>query len=462
VQGAGGEAWGGYLGRIRGAGGTEAQQRIFYTALYRAFHMPTAFTDVNGAYRGFDRAVRQAEGTYYTDFSLWDSFRTVHPLYNLIARGEQTDMMRSLLAMAEAGGAFPRWPSGVGYTNCMFGTPADMTIAEAWLKGIDGFDVEASYAILRETATTGPPKGCRFGGRNGLAAYIEHGYCPSDVMNKSVAASLEYAYADHSLSLLARALGKEEDAAMFAERADNYKPLWNPETRYLQPRDSQGTFQKDFKPHLLTYIDFDGKYTDAYVEGSAEQWRWAAPFDPEGLVGLWPDRESFVAALETYFENATPGIGWWNPGPYYWHGNEPYIPAVYLFNAAGRPDLTQKWVRWIMERKYQDNYTGLDGNDDGGTLSSWYVMSSLGFLPIAGTARYEIGSPVFDGAVLELGDGRTLTVRVENNSAEHVYVQRVAINGVELAGATFSHDQIAEGGEIHFVMGPKPRVAGEN
>ncbi|MBX3176537.1 MAG: GH92 family glycosyl hydrolase [Candidatus Hydrogenedentes bacterium] len=452
------DRWEERLGRIRIEGGTESQRRIFYTALYRAFQMPTTFNDVNGEYTGFDKAVHTVEegATYYTDMSLWDSFRTVHPLYNLIARGDQRDMMASLVAMGKAGGSLPRWPSGAGYTNCMFGTPADIAVSEAWLKGVRDFDIEAAYEMMRRTATTGPPEGTRFRGREGLAEYRAHGYCPSDVMSESVSATLEYAWCDHALSLLAADLGRAEDAALFAKGAHAYRNLWDPDRQFFVPRDSTGSFAEVFDPLVLSYTDSGRKYTRDFVEGSPMMWRWAVPFDGEGLVALFPNPEKFVAELEDYLKKSNRGAGKWHPGVHYWHGNEPYFHAAYLFNAAGRPDLTGKWVRHILETKYTDDYVGLDGNDDGGTMSAWYVFSALGFYPIAGTPRYEIGAPLFPRAAIDLGNGSELVVIAENAGPENPFVQSIHLNGKHLLETHLMHDAIADGGELRFKMGPRP------
>ncbi|GMW01777.1 MAG: hypothetical protein AMXMBFR84_29140 [Candidatus Hydrogenedentota bacterium] len=452
------DAWDERLGRIQIQGGTETQQRIFHTALYRAFHMPTAFNDVNGEYTGFDRAVHNALGfTYYTDMSLWDTCRTAQPLYYLIARSEARDMMISLVEMAKAGGCLPRWPSGAGYTNCMLGTPADIAVTEAYLKGIRGFDAEAAYQFMRQTALSGKPEGTRFAGREGLEHYLDYGYCPSDKMRESVAATLEFACEDNAIALLAKALGHDADADVFANHAQNYRNVWNPQRQFFDAKDSTGRFQKEFNPLKLTYTDRGGRYTHAYVEGSAWQWRWFVPHDPEGLVSLFKSKEYFVEELNTFFAKSNSNVGNWNPGPYYWHGNEPDIHAVYLFNAAGRPDLTQKWVRHILNAKYSDDYVGLDGNDDGGTLSSWYVFSALGFYPVCGTTRYEIGSPLFSRAVINMGDAK-LTVSAPRNSPENIYVQHVQLNGNTLDRWWFTHDEIAQGGTLTFEMGPHPII----
>lgn len=450
--------WDQHLARIQIEGGSEQQRRIFTTALYRTLQMPTTFNDVDGQYTGFDRTVHTVApgATYYTDFSLWDSFRTVHPLYNLIARKEQREMMTSLVEMGKAGGCLPRWPSGAGYTNCMFGTPADVAVSEAYLKGVRDFDIEAAYGMMRQTALTGKPEWSKFAGREGLEYYLQYGYCPSDKMSDAVSATLEYSWCDHALSLLAKELGKTDDAEIFKKHAKSYRNVWDPKRLFFVPRDSAGVFTDMFDPLVLSYTDSGRKYTEDFVEGSAMMWRWGVPFDGEGLVSLFPSREQFVAELEDYFKQSNATAGEWNPGSHYWHGNEPYFHAVYLFNAAGRPDLTQKWVRHLLETKYRDDYAGLDGNDDGGTLSAWYVLSALGFYPIAGTTRYEIGAPLFSKAIVDLGEGKRLTVIADNYAPENLYVKSVSINGKVLDRSYFTHDEIAGGAELRFSMEPQP------
>ena len=234
-----------------------------------------------------------------------------------------------------------------------------------------------------------------------------------------------------------------------------YQKVWNPETRYFHPRNADGVFVSKFKPLLLTYVDFDREYTDDYVEGSAMQWRWMVPFDPQGLISLFGSKQEFARELNDFFEKSDPRMATLSPGSYYWHGNEPDIHTAYLFNEAGRPDLTQKWARWIMDNKYGTDYVGLDGNDDGATLSSWYVLSALGFYPIAGTDIYQIGTPLFKKAVLKIGDN-LLEVIADKHAMENIYVQKVWLNGTSLDRYWFSHDEIANGGNIRFEMGPNP------
>ncbi len=449
-------AWEEKLSLIRIDGATNAQRTIFYTALYRAFQMPTVFNDVNGEYVGFDRQVHQADGfRYFTDLSLWDTFRTLHPLYNIIAPSDQRDMMVSLVRMAKEGGWLPRWPSGYGYTGSMLGTPADITITEAWLKGIRDFDVEYAYQSMRSTALAPTPRGAEFSGRRGIASYLEYHYCAADLMDEAVSKTLEYAWADHSIGQLAEALGKKEDAALFAEHAKYYQNTWNPETQYFHPRNASGDFVEDFKPLLLTYLDLKEKYTDDYVEGSALQWRWAVPFDAPGLISLFESPEFFVSELNDFFAKSDPTMGKWNPGSYYWHGNEPDIHAAYLFNEAGRPDLTQKWVRWILDNKYDTSYKGLDGNDDGATLSAWYIFSSLGFYPVAGSDVYQIGAPLFREAEVKIGEN-SLVIEADNHAPENRYVQKIWLNDTILDRSWIRHSEIANGGVLRFEMAAAP------
>jgi len=450
------QAWEEKLALIRIEGASPEQRSIFYTALYRSFQMPTVFNDVNGEYMGFDKQVHRAgDFRYFTDLSLWDTFRTLHPLYNLIAPADQRDMMVSLVQMAKQGGYLPRWPSGYGYTGSMLGTPADITITEAWLKGIRDFDVETAYEAMRTTALGPTPEGAGFGGRSGIESYLKYRYCAADKMDESVSKTLEYAWADYSIGQLAEALGKTEDAALFAEHAQYYRNTWNPETQYFHPRRSDGAFVEDFKPLLLTYLDVRDKYTDDYTEGSALQWRWAVPYDPQGLISLFDSPEYFVEELNDFFEKSDPALGAWNPRSYYWHGNEPDIHSAYLFNEAGRPDLTQKWVRWILENKYDTSYKGVDGNDDGATLSSWYIFSSLGFYPIAGSDIYQLGAPLFREAEVLLGEN-TLRIKTDNFAPENAYVKKIWLNDTLLGRNWIKHSEIAGGGVLRFEMNYEP------
>jgi predicted alpha-1,2-mannosidase len=449
--------WEEKLGLIKIEGGLENEKKVFYSALYRSFQMPTRFNDVNGEYKGFDKKIHQAtDFDYYTDLSLWDTFRTVHPLFNLIAKEEQRDMLVSLVEMAKQGGSLPRWPSGYGYSNSMLGSPADMVIAESYLKGIRNFDVDLAYNKMKAVALEPIPKDSSASGREEIKEYITYGYCPTEFGDEAVSKTLEYAWADHSISLLAKELNLPEDHLLFEEHSKFYKNLWNPETLYFQPRHKDGRFVEKFKPLQLTYTDWDKEYTKDYTEGSALQWRWAVPFDTEGLISLFKDKEYFISELDDFFGKADPKKATWTPGSYYWHGNEPDIHAAYLFNAAGRPDLTQKWVRWILDNKYDNSYVGIDGNDDAGTLSAWYIFSSLGFYPIAGTDIYQLGAPLFKSATLDTG-GNQLIIKTENYAPDHIYVKKILLNNRALDRTWIKHEEIADGGQLTFIMAKEPQ-----
>jgi len=449
------QSWEEKLSLINIQGGSDAQRKIFYSALYHSFQMPTVFNDVNGEYMGFDKKVHQVEGhRYFTDLSLWDTFRTIHPLFTLIDQKDQNDMMISLVKMCEQGGVLPRWPSGYGYTGSMLGASADIVIAESYLKGIRNFDVETAYKAMRKAALgiDMPKEG--FKPRAKTTEYLKYKYCPADLMDKAVSRTLEYAYADDAIANLAMELGYEEDAKLFTEHSRYYKNVWNPESQYFHPRNASGEFVEKFKPLKLTYLDFDREYTDDYVEGSALQWRWALFFDPEGLISLFRDKEYFVNELNDFFALSDSSRGNWTPGSYYWHGNEPDLHAAYLFNSAGRPDLTQKWVRWILDNKYGAGYDGIDGDDDAGTLSAWYVFSALGFYPVAGSDVYQIGAPLFQKAELKIGDN-FLTIVADNYAPENKYVHKVWLNNVLLDRYWFKHAEIAQGGTLRFEMSDK-------
>ncbi|MBR5428308.1 MAG: GH92 family glycosyl hydrolase [Clostridia bacterium] len=429
----------------------DGTKEIYYTALYHAMLMPTDFTDANGEYRGFDGETHTADGfTYRTDISLWDTCRNVHALYTLIAPEIQTDCLESLLLMADQGGTLPRWPMGSGYTGSMFGNPANIVFTESYLKGLS-FDAEKALDYMKAAAET------EFEGkdsRDDAALYNEYGYLPDDLVERySVSKTLEYAWEDAATAALAEALGDEDAAALYASRAENYKNLWDDETKYFRPRNSDGSFAAMY-PNLVSFIDdvLGTKIFRAYCEGSARQWRWSAIHDVDGMIALFGSKEYFVSELEQFMKDASLTRAAVDPGSGYWIGNQHDMHAAYLFDDAGRADLTQKWVRWTLENRFSTDPDGLDGNDDGGTLSSWYVFSALGFYPIAGTDRYWIGSPCVDSAEIALPGGKTLKITANNQSDKNIYVSSVKLGGETLDAPYLTHAQIAGGGELVFEM----------
>ena len=461
IRDAGRAAWDNWLSRVKIETDDSEIKTIFYTALYHSMIMPSNFTDVNGQYLGFGGNIGAAEGfTYRTDMSLWDTFRSEHPLLNLIAPEIQRDCLKSLVRMARIGGTLPRWPSGSGYTGSMFGTPADMVIAESYLKGITDFEVEEAFEFMKKASICPSEEGRD--GRECIEEYNTLGYCPAEKMKIAVSATLEYAWADGSIALLAKALGKNEDAQYFTNKSMNYKNLFDPETKYFRPKNSDGTWQRPFLPNVTSYYNdaLPIKITDDYCEGGPRHWRWTAPQDTQGLIELFGSRDYFVSELNDFMADASETRAAVDPGPGYWQGNQHDIHAPYLFDDAGRPDLTPKWVRWALSDRHSTDVNGLDGNDDGGTLSAWYVFSSLGLYPVAGTDRYWIGSPNIDRAEISLGGGKTLIVIAENQSSDNIYVQRAVLNGVRLEAPSLTHSQIADGGTLVFTMGSTPAPEG--
>ena len=433
---------------------------VFYTALYHAMIMPTNFTDVNGQYLGFDGRVGAASGfTYRTDMALWDTFRTEHPLLTLIAPDVQRDCLKSLVRMARVNGELPRWASETRDTGSMFGTPADMVVAESYLKGLTDFEAGEAYGYMKKTALETESDG---GSHPDIQALNRYGYVPADSVSKSVSKTLELAWASGSIALLAGALGKTEDAAYFTEKSMAYKNLFDPGTKYFRPKNADGTWQTPFFPNVTSYYDeiLPVKVSRAYCEGSPRHWRWTAPHDTAGLIELFGSPDYFVDELDEFMADASKNRAAVDPGPGYWQGNQHDIHAPYLFDDAGRPDLTQKWVRWALAERHSTDVNGLDGNDDGGTLSAWYIFSAMGLYPVAGTDRYWLGSPNLDKAVVSLGGGKTLTVIANNQSPANIYVQSVTLNGVRLETPSLKHSQIAGGGSLVFTMGDTPAPGG--
>ncbi len=430
---------------------------IFYTALYHTMIMPSDATDVNGEYLGFDKEVHTAEGyTYRTDMSLWDTVRNTHSLYTLIEAEVQNDCLNSLVEMAKAGGALPRWPQGAGYSGSMFGDSANIMITESYLKGFTDFDVETAYEYMKKSSDGKVNKV----GREYVDEYNTYGYVPEDIdtSKKSVSRTLEYAWEDGAIASLSATLGYEADAEYYTEKSMNYKNIFNENNKYFMARNSDGSFVSTFSPDVSSFIDeiLPVKLAKGYCEGSAKQWRWSATHDIQGMIDLFGSEEYFVSELEAFMEDASPDMAYIDPGAGFWIGNQHDIHTPYLFSDAGRSDLTQKWVRWTLAERFSTGVDGLDGNDDGGTVSAWYVFSAMGFYPLAGTDKYWIGSPNIDAAEITLSNGNTLNIKAVNQSEKNVYVKSVTLNGVELEGNYITHEQLTNGGELVFTMSANP------
>ncbi len=448
------EEWEERLGSIKTEAAADVKQ-IFYTSLYHSMIMPTDFTDYNGSYIGFDKQIHMAEGfTYRTDLSLWDTARDTHALYTLIAPDVQTDSLKSLLLMADQGGVLPRWPMGAGYTGSMIGSPANLVFTESYLKGIDGIDYGKALGYMIKSAETVNNRE----NREMADIYNEYGYLPDDIVREksekySVSRTLEYSWADAAIATLAGALGETGTAEKYSARAMNYRNVWDAETLYFRAKNSDGSWGK-LKPKLTSFYDeiFGMDYSRPYCEGSARHWRWSALQDIDGMISLFGSSDVFVRELEDFMEDASLTRGAADPGSGYWIGNQHDLHTPYLFADAGRADLTQKWVRWTLANRFAPGADGLDGNDDGGTLSAWYVFSSMGLYPLAGTDLYWIGSPCVESAEITLPNGKTLTVKAENQSDKNVYVSSVKLNGETVTGPYITHDQLMGGGVLTFSM----------
>jgi len=443
------DAWEDALSVVDVVGGTETQQRIFYSALYHSKMMPTLYTDVNGQYRGFDGQSHQATGfTYYTDFSMWDTFRTFHPLTTLLDPVRAGDFNTSLLKMFEQSGFIDRWPQGNGPTGCMVGDSAAIVIADAYLKGVRNFDQNLAWKALWQAASltqTGKH-------RDYLDKYESLGYIPIESGGRSASHTLEDAYDDGALSSFASALGHTSEANTLRTRSLNYRNLWDTSSEYLVGRHEDGSFASPIVPR------YNAEY---YAEGSAVQWSWYAPHDVAGLISLFGGASPFERRLDSFFARSQQVRDTLFPDMNYWHGNEPDIHAPWLYHWLGRPDKSADMVRWVMESKYHDAPEGLDGNDDGGTLSAWYVLSSIGLFPIAGNDFYLIAPPLFDQVTLHLSGG-DFTIQVTNPGSGNLYIQSAILNGKSWNQSWFRHSEIKGGGSLVLTLGPSPSSWGRS
>lgn len=451
-------SWQTELERVRIAGGDDRARTMFYTALYHSMLAPTRFDDADGSYRGFDDAIHDAgDAPYYTDFSLWDTYRTLHPLFDLVQRDRQGHMMRSLQRMYEQGGDLPKWPLGFGYTGGMVGTPADIVLGAAYARGITGFDAEVTYEGARLHATETRPAD----GRVDVEGYGERGWVAADVTSSSVSHTLEYAVADASLAGWAAALGHDDDAAMFATRARSYEQLWSEQHGFLIGRNADGSFDDEgFEPTAMT---------DHFAEGDAWHYLWMVPHDAAGLAALMGGEVTARERLAGYFEQSaeflagpehTPNT----PVPYYWHSNEPSLHDAYLFTEYGDPAATQRWVEWIRNEHYGDGPDGLPGNDDAGTMSAWYVFSAIGLYPVLATDRYILTAPMFEHVKLDMGDvaspDRSLEIVAPGAGPGMIYIGGARLNGVDLAAPIVTWDALQDGGVLELDLSAAPTTFG--
>ena len=471
--------WNKVLGQAAVTGGTEKQKTIFYTALYHALGRMSDITEDGKYYSGFDHKVHDAEGhDFYVDDGLWDTYRSEHPLQLLLDAKGQQDIVRSYLRMYEQSGWLPSFPGLTGDRAVMIGHHSTAFITDVYEKGYRDFDAEEAYTAMKKNAMESTLLPWKRGGLTDLdKVYLEKGFFPALAKGETetnpavfprerrqaVAVTLENSYDDWCLAQMAKALGKTADYDYFMKRAANYKNLWNPAIGFMAPKTADGNWVAGFDPKL----GGGPGGRDYFAEVNSWIYSFNVQQDPAGLIDLMGGRVGFNAKLDQLFEEQYGGESKWNflaqfpdmtglVGNYA-QGNEPSFHIPYLYDFSGAPWKTQQRVRQMMDVWYTDGPMGIPGDDDGGATSSWYVLSAMGFYPVTpGSPVYEIGSPIFSETRLTLGNGKVFNVRAQGVSAQNKYIQSAMLNGKPLDKPWFLHSDIANGGTLTLVMGPKP------
>ena len=437
------DAWQKELSRID-IEGTDEQKTIFYTGLYHVLMQPNTMSDVDGRYMDTNFEIKQMpEGqTYHSTFSLWDTFRAAHPLYTLIAPDIAAQFVRDMVLHHKTYGYLPIWDLWGQDNYCMIGNHAIPVLADAILAELPGIDVEEAYQAMVESST-------RSHFNSPFEIWEQYGYLPQTLQDESVSITMEQAFDDACVALVAKKLGKTEDYERFYRRSLFYKNLFDPETGFFRPKDENGNWLDGFDP--LSYEQ------PCFVEGNAWQYMWFVPQDPQGLIDLFGGKKGFLKKLDENFSlNATSGEVNGNASGFigqYAHGNEPSHHTVYLYNFAGKPERTQELVEQVRNEFYRATPCGYAGNDDCGQMSAWYIFSSLGFYPFhAGSAEYVIGTPLFKKATLHLENGKDFVISAPNKTPERIHVKSVKLNGKAIKDYKLSHQQIMDGGVLEFKM----------
>lgn len=455
--------WDKQLNRVRVTGGSDDQMRTFYSCLYRTLLFPRKFFEINEKkeiihYSPYNGKV--LPGYMFTDNGFWDTFRSLFPLLTVMYPDLNSQIMQGLVNTFKESGWLPEWASP-GHRDCMIGSNSASLIADSYLKGIRGYDIETLYkAILKNTDSVGPVSSV---GRLGAKYYNDLGYIPYDVgINENVARTLEYAYADFCISRLAQTLNHPaEEIKKFRMRAMNYKNVFDPGRRLMRGRNLDGSFQSPFSPY---------KWGDAFTEGNSWHYTWSVFQDVEGLINLMGGKDYFTAKLDSVFE-VPPVFDYsyygqviheiremqiMNMGNYA-HGNQPVQHMIYLYNYAGQPWKTQYHVRKVMEKLYNYLPDGYCGDEDNGQTSAWYVFSALGFYPVTpGTDEYVFGSPQFKKVIMEFENGKKLSVEAPENSKENIYVRDIKLNGRSVSRNYIRHSELQAGGNLEFEMQNTP------
>jgi predicted alpha-1,2-mannosidase len=444
-------SWNKALGKITVVTPVDSLKTIFYTALYHAQVAPVTYSDKNGQFRTEDDKIVTAKNyTAYSTLSLWDTFRAENPLLTLLDPNRVSDMVNSMLAYYEKKKILPVWTLYANETNTMTGYHSIPVIADAYLKGIKGFDAEKAFEAMKATMMQD---------ERGLNFYKQYGYIPYNLLDESVTITLEYAYDDWCVAQMAKALGKQADYEFFYNRSKAYQHLFDSKTGFMRGKSNDGkSWNEPFDPKHSNHRE----HTD-YTEGNAWQHSWFVPQNVDDFVALHGSNEIFTKRLEQLFTESSEITGNNVSADIsgligqYAHGNEPSHHIAYMFNHAKQPWRTQYWVRHILDTQYNTTPNGLSGNEDCGQMSAWYVFSSMGLYPMnPASGEYEIGSPIFEKATINLQGGKTFVIEAENVSAKNFYIQSATLNGIEFNQTSISHKQLLQGGTLHFVMGSEP------
>ena len=447
------DEWNSYLSRMD-VEGTDDEKTNFYTCFYHALIQPNQISDVDGMYRNAaDSIVKAGTGTFYSTFSLWDTYRAAHPFYTLMVPERVDGFVNSLIEQGEVQGFLPIWALWGKEAHCMIGNHAIPVIVDAYLKGFRGFDVEEAYAAIRGSSTVSHQ-------HSDWEVYDRYGYYPFDIIPKeSVSRTLESAYDDYCVARMAKSLGKEKDYAYFSRRASYYKNLLDPSTTMMRGKDSKGKWRTPFDTFLLSHAATSG---GDYTEGNAWQYTWHVQHDVEGLIDLLGGKEKFANKLDSLFflESSAENTGFTQDVTgligQYAHGNEPSHHVAYLYNYAGQPYKTQQLIREIFDRFYLPKPDGLCGNDDCGQMSAWYIFSAMGFYPVNPIGgEYILGAPQVEEVTISLPNDKTFTMQAKGLSHENKYVKSVTWNGKPVENFRIHHSEIMKGGELVFVMTDK-------
>jgi predicted alpha-1,2-mannosidase len=470
--------WDKALSRIRVEGGTDRQKRIFYTSFYRACERMVNISESGRYYSGYDKKVHNDEGRpFYVDDWLWDTFRSLHPLFMILDPAMQENMVQSYVRMYEQSGWMPGFPQIYGDFPAMIGFHSASLIWNTWLEGSRNFDVEKAYEGLRKNAMHGTMLPWRSGPMCSLDSfYIIHGWYPAlpeDSVEtvsmvhgfekrQAVAVTLEHSYDDWCLAQLANALGKKDDYAFFLKRAQNFRNVYNAATGFMAPRKADGSWIEPFDPQLSGGVGS----RSYYAENNAWIWRFNVMHDVPGLIRLMGGEEAFTEKLDALFNQPTEVSKWQFMGQFpdatglngmFPAGNEPAFHVPYLYDYAGKPWMTQKRIREIMDLWFDDDPLGLPGDEDGGALCSWYVFSAMGFYPVTpGSGQYALGSPFFNKITIRLPDGKSFIIKAKDCSKKNKYIQAATLNGKSLNSPFLNHTDLMRGGTLVLEMGEKP------